>query len=129
MSGINAPDPTEHFLLADGEKKVVVEADSRSKNTVILTLNKEDHTIGNLLRTKLLTDDRTIFAGYRMPHPLINHALVRIRAVEGTAPLTLAVDATDALITEVNSVEAQFDAQIERIRQEQDQQHYQGYHQ
>jgi hypothetical protein len=54
---------------------------------------------------------------------------VQIRAVEGTAPLTLAVDATDALITEVNSVEAQFDAQIERIRQEQDQQHYQGYHQ
>ena len=23
MSGINAPDPTEHFLLADGEKKYV----------------------------------------------------------------------------------------------------------
>lgn len=67
-------------LLSCPALRVNAENDSRSVNTVLLTINKEDHTIGNLLRTKLLADERTIFAGYRMPHPLINHTLVRVRS-------------------------------------------------
>lgn len=106
MSGINAPDPTEHFLLAEKEKKyvsslalshansngrrprshvaiallcrVIYEPDTKITNTGTFTLNKEDHTMGNILRCQLLRDPRVLFAGYRMPHPLINHTLVRV---------------------------------------------------
>ena len=42
----------------------------------------------------------------------------QIRAVDSVAPLTLAVEAVDALMSEVSSIEAQFDADIERYRQE-----------
>jgi hypothetical protein len=35
-------------------------------NTMIFTFNKEDHTLGNLLREKLLTNSHVTFAAYRV---------------------------------------------------------------
>lgn len=35
-------------------------------NTSIFTFNKEDHTLGNLLRARLLQDRRVTFAAYKV---------------------------------------------------------------
>ena len=35
-------------------------------STAIFTLNKEDHTLGNLLRSQLLKNPRVLFAGYKV---------------------------------------------------------------
>ena len=45
---MNAPDLNEFYNLKPNEKKVVVK--SGVKNVTTFTLNKEDHTVGNLLR-------------------------------------------------------------------------------
>ena len=37
----------------------------------IFTFNKEDHTLGNLLRSRLLQSPHVTFAGYKVPHPLV----------------------------------------------------------
>lgn len=37
----------------------------------IFTFNKEDHTLGNLLRSQLLKSPHVRFAGYKVPHPLV----------------------------------------------------------
>lgn len=58
--------------------RVIYTPDSKIVNTGTFTLNKEDHTMGNILRCQLLRDPRILFAGYRMPHPLINHTLLRV---------------------------------------------------
>lgn len=47
---MNAPSAFEPFLLFDGEKKVSVEKDTKVPNAAIFTFNKEDHTLGNLLK-------------------------------------------------------------------------------
>lgn len=47
---MNAPAPFESFLVFDGEKKITVEKDTKVPNAAIFTVNKEDHTIGNLLK-------------------------------------------------------------------------------
>ena len=39
----------ETFLLGDTEKKITVEKDPKIVNAATFTINKEDHTIGNLL--------------------------------------------------------------------------------
>lgn len=36
----------------------------------IFTFNKEDHTLGNMLRSRLLQSDKVSFSGYKVPHPL-----------------------------------------------------------
>ena len=35
------------------------------------TFNKEDHTLGNLLRSQLLRSPHVKYSGYRIPHPLV----------------------------------------------------------
>lgn len=55
----------ELFLLGDGEKKVTETPDTRTPNTSIFTFNKEDHTLGNMLRSHLFKDNRVTFSGYR----------------------------------------------------------------
>ncbi|KAK5365754.1 DNA-directed RNA polymerase II core subunit [Exophiala xenobiotica] len=64
-NAINGQDSTEAFILADGEKKIEEEIDTRTPNTVMFTFNKEDHTLGNLLRAKLLENSHVKFAAYK----------------------------------------------------------------
>ena len=89
----NVPHRFELFLLGEGEKKVVETADTRrftsvssfrslvysAGNTEVLigipssslfVFVKEDHTLGNLLRSRLLQSPHVTFSGYRVPHPL-----------------------------------------------------------
>ena len=69
---MNAPPSFESFLLFDGEKKlayycvsksftlfillvpfshrILVEQDTKVPNAAIFTVNKEDHTLGNMIR-------------------------------------------------------------------------------
>ena len=39
-------------------------------STSIFTFNKEDHTLANMLRSRLLQYPHVHFAGYKVPHPL-----------------------------------------------------------
>ena len=41
-------------------------------NAAIFTINKEDHTVGNMVRHQLLKDPNVLFAGYKNPHPMDN---------------------------------------------------------
>jgi DNA-directed RNA polymerase II subunit RPB11 len=47
---MNAPQTFESFLLLEGEKKITFEKDTKVPNAAIFTINKEDHTLGNLLK-------------------------------------------------------------------------------
>ena len=47
-------------------------------NSGTVVLQKEDHTVANLLRHQLLSLDRVRFAAYRLPHPLLHHVDIRI---------------------------------------------------
>ena len=40
-------------------------------STSIFTFNKEDHTLGNLLRSRLLQTPHVTFSAYKVPHPLV----------------------------------------------------------
>lgn len=44
-------------------------------STSIFKFNKEDHTLGNMLRSRLLQSSHVKFAGYRVPHPLIRYVM------------------------------------------------------
>jgi hypothetical protein len=69
MGGLNQPEPSESFLLGEGEKKLLLsfhivlnkktyilifritfEMDTKVLSAATFTIKKEDHTLGNLLR-------------------------------------------------------------------------------
>lgn len=94
----NVPPRFELFLLGDGEKKVTEETDTSKSylhlfqlthlvpcmsypnctdlyllgvpDASVFTFNKEDHTLGNLIRSQLFHSPHVKFSGYKVPHPL-----------------------------------------------------------
>lgn len=50
VSKMNAPPAFESFLLFEGEKKISINKDTKVPNACLFTLNKEDHTLGNIIR-------------------------------------------------------------------------------
>ena len=49
----------------------------------------EDHTIGNLLRSKVMQLDDVEFCGYSLPHPSEAKLHIRIQNIEGVTLLLL----------------------------------------
>ena len=62
----------------DEEQQVSYEADQSVQNCGTITVAKEDHTIANLLRQHLLSQERVRFAAYQMPHPLEHKFFLRV---------------------------------------------------
>ncbi|KAL0335671.1 UNVERIFIED_CONTAM: DNA-directed RNA polymerases II, IV and V subunit [Sesamum radiatum] len=47
---MNAPDRYERFVVPEGVSKVSYERDTKIINAASFTIEREDHTIGNILR-------------------------------------------------------------------------------
>merc|ERR1712217_156093 len=75
----NIPNPIENILMSEGLNKIELQNDLKWPNSNYFVLRCEDHTIGNLIRSKLLSDNHVIFAGYKVIHPLKYELLLRIR--------------------------------------------------
>lgn len=75
----NAPDEHASFLLPDGVDKLSYILDTKLKNAGTFKIEREDHTIGNLLRMQLLSDPDVIFVGYKNPHPLEHHIVLKVQ--------------------------------------------------
>lgn len=47
-------------------------------------LEREDHTLANLLRMQLIRDPDVLFVGYKHPHPLDHHIELRVQTSTNT---------------------------------------------
>ena len=80
------------------------------------TINKEDHTVGNLLRMQLLRDGDTRFAGYQLPHPLEHRTLVKIQTVNATpTPVNALSNAINDLFAECDLLDQRFKEEVRRV--------------
>jgi DNA-directed RNA polymerase II subunit RPB11 len=136
----------EQFVLGEGEKKVEEETDTReyllttatfwtvlthspgTASTSIFTFNKEDHTLGNLLRDKLLENSHVLFSGYKVrgaqshkclllivqvPHPLFAKFELRVQTDGQITPKEAVVAASAELIRDLNILSRRFTAAYE----------------
>ncbi|KAI5804193.1 DNA-directed RNA polymerase [Peziza echinospora] len=116
----NAPDRFELFILGDGESKVTMKPDTRAPNTAIFTFNKEDHTLGNLLRATLAKNDDVLFVAYKVPHPLFSMFELRVQTKEHTSPKEVVVAACKGLIGELTNLRNNMTREFELKRMAQD---------
>ena len=105
---MNAPPTFEAFILFDGEKKITIEKDTKVPNAAIFTVNKEDHTLGNMIRQQLLKDPQVLFAGYKVPHPLENKFVLRLQTTADYSPQEAFTNAITDLISEISLLEERF---------------------
>ena len=69
---MNAPERSQSYVLEPGEQKNLTRKRFRNTKCANFQINKEDHTIGNLLKADLVRNKRVVFAAYQHPHPLQN---------------------------------------------------------
>uniref|UniRef100_F1LGP9 Probable DNA-directed RNA polymerase II subunit RPB11 n=1 Tax=Ascaris suum TaxID=6253 RepID=F1LGP9_ASCSU len=114
---MNAPAAFESFLIFDGEKKVTFQKDTKVPNAAIFTINKEDHTLGNLIKHQLLKDPQVLFAGYKNPHPLEHKFILRIQTTSDTSPSDALTSAITDLMAELSLFEERFRDAIKERRE------------
>jgi DNA-directed RNA polymerase II subunit RPB11 len=61
------------------DTKLVEAKDPRGPNASDFTLQKEDHTVANIIRMKLHTNRRVKFAGYKVPHPTKHDVIIKVQ--------------------------------------------------
>ncbi|KAL8857086.1 MAG: hypothetical protein Q9178_006378 [Gyalolechia marmorata] len=104
----NVPNRFELFLLGDGEKKVVEEPDTRVQSASVFTFNKEDHTLGNMLRSRLLQSPHVQFSGYKVPHPLFSKFELRVQTDGSITPRQALLQACKDLVTDLGLLAREF---------------------
>ncbi|KAH8432578.1 DNA-directed RNA polymerase II core subunit RPB11 [Aspergillus melleus] len=110
---MNAPDRYESFVLANGESKVEMEIDTRIPSSAIFTFNKEDHTLGNLIRARLLQSAHVLFAAYKVPHPLVPKFELRVQTDGEIAPKEAVVAACHELVRDLGILSREFTKEYE----------------
>ncbi|XP_072834374.1 DNA-directed RNA polymerase II subunit RPB11-a [Pogona vitticeps] len=105
---MNAPPAFESFLLFKGEKKITINKDTKVPNACLFIINKEDHTLGNIIKSQLLKDPQVLFAGYKVPHPLEHKIIIRVQTTPDYSPQEAFTNAITDLISELSLLEERF---------------------
>ena len=117
---MNAPERHRSYQLDEGQARMTYEPDQRVASAGTFTINKEDHTVGNLLRMQLLRDGDTRFAGYQLPQPLEHVCHVKVETAPGRAPVEVMGGAVTDLRQEVELLDRGFRDECARAREEAD---------
>ncbi|CAK7892412.1 DNA-directed RNA polymerase II subunit Rpb11p [[Candida] anglica] len=105
---MNAPDRFELFILPDGVEKIKITPDTKVPNAALIKIEREDHTLANLLRAQLLKDDRVLFAAYKVEHPLFANFILRIQTEDDYSPREALKNACTGLISQLDVIKTRF---------------------
>lgn len=73
-----------------------------------MKIEREDHTLANLLRNQLLKDEKVIFAAYKVEHPLFANFVLRIQTEDDYSPREALKNACSGLISELDVIKSRF---------------------
>lgn len=105
----NVPSAWETGSNDDRPNKIYIQKDTRIQNAASFTFIKEDHTLANILRSKLLENQKVLFAGYKIAHPLEPEFVLRIQTKLETTPLDVLKSEVVNLINEFGEAESEFE--------------------
>ena len=83
-----------------------MEEDTKIPNACTVAINKEDHTLANMLRSQLFHLPYVIFAAYKVPHPLEPRVLLKVQTDGQKTPLQAVEDATERLIVTLDQLKS-----------------------
>ncbi len=89
---------------------VVYTPDTKVTNAGTFRLNKEDHTVANLLRMQLLRDPNVRFAGYIHKHPLVHYIEMKVQTNSATT------DPKSVLSNAIEDLSGETDHLIEQVK-------------
>jgi len=82
-------------------------------NTAIFAFLKEDHTLGNLLTSRLHSYPTVTFAAYIVPHPLFANFDLRVTTDGSISPKEALLTACKDLVSDLSALSNEFTKEIE----------------
>lgn len=117
----NAQDREKTWLVEPGERQMRFEKNEKVPNCGTFVIEKEDHTVGNLVRHQLLTNPSVRFAAYQIPHPLEHRINVRVQTNDATtSPMEALEHAFTDLQKEFDQIHARFTESIKESQKDAD---------
>ena len=117
---MNAPERSSSYVLEEGQQKLLYKDDTRIDNAGNFQINKEDHTLGHLLATNLLKNNRVKFAAYQKPHPLKTHIELKLQTDSSkNPPLKVLLETTKSLQNKIDEMEEAFDLALNTFKEKQ----------
>ena len=101
---MNEPNRADLFIVPDGKSKIDQRADTKAPNASLFVIEREDHTLGNLLRAQLDKNSQVMFSGYRVNHPLEHRIELRVECTPDSTPQRALVDACSELKTQITAL-------------------------
>lgn len=77
-------------------------------DAAVFTFNKEDHTLGNLLRARLIKSPNVLFAAYKIPHPLFANFELRVQTDGELTPKEAVVKACADIVQDLQKLDQEF---------------------
>ena len=113
----NAPETCETWRFSNSDRAIYFYEipDSKKPRTSTFKLMKEDHTLGNLLRTRLLENRKVRFAGYRNPHPLEMEVHIRIETTEEMTPMQAFISTLTSIEQTADDFERAFEKSVKQF--------------
>ncbi|KAB8336840.1 hypothetical protein FH972_021148 [Carpinus fangiana] len=104
----NAPDRFELFYTEPGQPKIEIQPETRVPNACIFKFIKEDHTLANLLRARLLQSPSVVFAAYKVPHPLFPDFELRVQTDGSITPKDALLQACKDIVGDLGGLSREF---------------------
>ncbi len=79
-----------------------------TSNELKLEIEGEGHSLLNLLQKTILEDDNIEMAGYDVPHPLINRAILYVHTKGKKSPKTVINEATKKVLSRSKDFQKSF---------------------
>ncbi|CAI0428833.1 unnamed protein product, partial [Linum tenue] len=92
--------------------RVSYERDTKIINAASFIIEREEHTIGNIVRMQLHLDENVLFAGYKLPHPLQYKIIIRIHTTSQSSPMQAYNLAINDLDKELDHLRSAFEDEI-----------------
>lgn len=91
-----------------------MEMDTRMPNAATFSVQREDHTLGNILACHLQQQEHVLFAGYKVPHPLEHMFELKVQTDSTTTPTAALQQSIDGLIGNLGVLEERFKSEIRK---------------
>lgn len=116
---MNQPARFELVVLPEGVKKVTVHKDLKIPNAAKFIIQREDHTLGNVLKERVAKQSGVTFAAYKVPHPLEPVVELIVHTNKTTTPIQSVSNAAIDLGADLGLLVDSFNREVGRIQQAQ----------
>ncbi|KAG7795011.1 hypothetical protein KL929_004476 [Ogataea haglerorum] len=110
--GLTTPCFATNLVLTLGKEVLVdrktLNVNARHSPRIARDFEREDHTLGNLLKQELANDPQVLFVAYKVEHPLFANFVMRLQTEEGYKPRVALKNACTRLISKLGILNDKF---------------------